>query len=126
MFKPNSSFLVLYTDNISATHDFYKAIGAEIKQLEEDKVVVKIDGHEMHFILDSTEPFEEYKYIAKKNDYGNGTIFYVEVDNIDEFYKLVESSNGSLKSKIFENKWGAKELLFEDPNGYKLAVYQMM
>lgn len=125
MFKQNSSFLVLYTDNIHSTYDFYKSIGAEIKQLEEDKVVVKIDGHEMHFILDSSEPFAEYKYIANKNDYGNGVIFYVEVEDIEGFYNIIQSSNGSSKSQIFDNKWGAKELLIEDNNGYKFAVYQM-
>jgi len=125
MFKSNSSFLVLYTHSISITLNFFKAIGADIKQAESEKVAIKIEGHEIHFVLDMSEPFEEYKYIAKNNDYGNGVIFYVEVDSIEEIYKLILPAGGKLKSEIFDNDWNAKELLFEDPNGYKFAFYQM-
>lgn len=126
MFKPNSSFLVLYTNNVAQTRDFYQLIGAEIKEAQGDKVVVKIDNHEIHFILDSSEPFEEYKYIAKKSDYGNGVVFYTEVEKIEDIYNKLKISTGKTKSEIFNNKWGARELLFEDNNGFKFAVYEML
>lgn len=124
MFKDNSSFNVLYTSNIAKTYDFYKAIGGIIEKLEEDKVVVKFGSFELHYILDSTEPFEEYKYITIPDNYGQGVIFYIETDNIDQMPNLITKAGGALKSDIFDNKWGCKELLFEDVNGYKFALYQ--
>lgn len=125
MFIPNSTFHVLYTSNIKSTHDFYKNIGAEIKEFAEDKVVVQLAEFSFHFILDSSEPFDEYKYIAQDNDFGNGIIFYIEVNNIQELYNLLTGLKAIIKTEIFDNKWDAKELLFEDPNGYKFAVYQI-
>lgn len=125
MYKPDSVFNVLYTSDIVSTYEFYKAIGASITAFENDKVVVKLGDFDLHFILDTQEPFKDYKYIAENKNRGNGLIFYIEVDDIEAHLQLIENVEGKLKSKIFNNMWDAKELLFEDPNGYKIALYQL-
>jgi predicted enzyme related to lactoylglutathione lyase len=124
MLKTESSFNVLYTTDIEKTHQFYKKMGATIKQLEKDKVVVNIGSFELHFILNTTEPFEKYRYIAVPKNYGQGIIFYLLTDNIHDLPKQIEEAGGTLKSEVFENLWESYELLFEDPNGYKFAAYQ--
>lgn len=126
MYKNNSSFSVLYITDVSKTHEFYKAIGAEIKEFVDDKVVVKFGDFELHCILETTEPFDTYKYIAEKSGRGLGNIFYIEVENIEQAAKLVTGANGKVAAEIFENKWGGKEFLFEDLDGYKFAFYQML
>lgn len=75
MFRANTTFHVLYTQSIILTHKFYEKFGADIVELGDDKVVVKMGDLDLHFILASSEPFQEYSYIAKKNDYGNGVLF---------------------------------------------------
>ncbi|MEP7103929.1 MAG: VOC family protein [Candidatus Dojkabacteria bacterium] len=125
MYKPDSSFNVLYTSDVVSTYEFYKAIGATITQFENDKVVLSLGNFGMHFVLETKEPFEDYKYIAENHDRGMGIIFYIEVDDIEAYYQLIENSGGKIKARIFSNMWEAKELLFEDPNGYKIALYQM-
>lgn len=65
MFIPDSSFIVLYTSDVVKTHDFYQAIGATIKELASDKVVVSLGSLDLHFVLNTTEPQASYRYIAQ-------------------------------------------------------------
>ena len=124
MFTTESAFHVLYSENIDKTHDFYQKISSEIKEKTSDKVVVQLGDYDLHFVLNSTEPFAEYQYVAEKKDYGNGILFYVGVENIDAAFTLIKEAGGATKSEIKDNHWGAREFLFEDPNGYKFVIYQ--
>lgn len=124
MFTPDSSFIVLYTTNVTKTHDFYQAIGAQIKELVSDKVVVGLGSLDLHFVLNTSEPQESYRYIAKSGNYEHGVIFYTQVDSIELAKQQILAAGGTIKADIYENHWGSLELLFEDPNGYKFALYQ--
>lgn len=124
MFIKKSSFHVLYTENIQATHDFFQSINAEIKEQDENKVVVVAGDFELHYIQASSEPFVAYKYIAKSKNYGEGIIFYVEVEDLEYLQSLIEPSGGSLITQIQLNHWNCREFLFEDPNGFKFVAYK--
>ena len=124
MYKSDSSFNVLYTADVEKTHHFFREIGATIEQFESDKVVVRFGSFDLHFILDSTEPCKAYKYISVPQGYGQGIIFYIETKDIAQAKIIIEKAGGITKTNIFENHWGYLELLFEDPNGYKFALYQ--
>lgn len=123
MFKNDSSFNVLYTTDVHKTYQFFKGLGSTIRQYEEDKVVVSFGTFDLHYILDVTEPAAAYQYITKA-PLGQGIIFYLETTQIQEASKLIVSSGGTVKTSVFENHWGYQELLFEDPNGYKFALFQ--
>lgn len=125
MFKSDSPFIVLYTTDVKMTHDFYYKIGAEITQLEEDKVVVSFAGYDFHFILNTSEPFKSYKYIAEQGKYGQGIIYYIESDDLDKDQDAVKQAGGKIVAPVFENMWGARECLFEDPSGFKFALWQV-
>ncbi len=124
MFKQSPSFHVLYTTDVKKTHDFFVSLGVEIKQLADDKVVVTFGPFELHYILNTTEPFIEYRYIAEPGSYGQGIIFYIESTQIADDQQRVEKAGGVIKAPVFLNNWGYQEVLFEDPNGYKFALYQ--
>lgn len=124
MFKSGGSFNVMYIKDVNTTHDFYKKLGLEITELEAERVTVKFDTFDLHFVLNSSEPFDAYKYVAAPENYGNGVIFYVETDQIEALQRLIPTIGGEVKSEIIENLWGYNELLFEDPNGFKFAAYQ--
>lgn len=123
MFKPNSSFIVLYTENVSKTHDFYSKLGCEIKELKEDKVVVTVADFDLHFIDKTTEPHPDYLYVTEPT-YGQGAIFYFEVEDIKDFEQQVRSAGGTIIVPVFTNHWDSQEMLFEDPTGFKFAAYQ--
>lgn len=125
MFKPDSTFHVMYISNVEATKTFYEALGAEIVKVEDDKVVVNLGAYNLHFILDSTEPWEEYKFAAGVAGRGQGILFYIEVEDLEEAYRKVKELQANVRSQIKENWWDGKEFLFEDPDGYKFVFYKM-
>ncbi len=124
MFSSKNSFNVLYTIDVEKTAKFFEKLGVTIKQQEADKVVVSFGAFDLHYILNTTEPFEAYKYITVPESYGQGVVFYVETTDINHVAQKLPEAGGMLKSEIFENKWSCLELLTEDPNGYKFAFYQ--
>lgn len=126
MLTKNSSFNVFYSDDLKTTEDFYKLIGAEIKKVQDDKLVIGVGEFDIHIILSSTEPSPDYKFMSMSHDKGGAAVFYIEVDNIDKLHQQIIFSGGTIKSGIYNNHWGAREFLCEDPNGYKFAFYQMI
>jgi catechol 2,3-dioxygenase-like lactoylglutathione lyase family enzyme len=123
MVTANSAFNVLYTKDVLATKEFFENLNVEILESNYEKLVFALGGFDLHYILSSSEPFEEYKYTAGSSDYGQGTLFYFAVEDLEKFYDLVKKAGGRIKSQIKENHWGAKEFLFEDPNGYRFVAY---
>jgi predicted enzyme related to lactoylglutathione lyase len=124
-FKSQSPFILLYTKDVSRTHEFYKSISAEVVELKEDKVVVNLGGFSLHFILGSTEPIEEYKRVMSNGEAssGLGIILYIESSDIEKNFELLKSVGAKFIKEIYSNHWGYREFLFQDPNGYKFAVW---
>lgn len=123
MFTKDSSFNVLYTKDLQRTHDFYKNIGAEIREFDSSKVVVGIGDFDLHIVLSKTEPHPSFKYLANSDNSNSGVIFYIEVEDIDKAFELVKENGALIKTEVFNNHWGCKEFLFEDCNGVKFAFY---
>ena len=124
MFASEDSFNVLYTTDIPRTQSFFEQLNVPIKESSNEKVVVTLGSFELHYVLNTSEPFKEYEYIATPNGYGQGVIFYIETTDLQKISEQIPQAGGALKSPIFKNKWDCNELLAEDPNGYKFAFYQ--
>lgn len=126
LMKSENPFLVLYTTSVENTEYFFRTLGISFSEVTIDKVVVTIGGFELHYILNTSEPFSDYHYIANPIGYGQGIIFYIETSDLIQIKKQIKDAGGTIVSDIFENKWNCLELLIEDPNGYKFAFYQSM
>ncbi len=133
MYKKGSSFNVLYCKDVNVTHYFYKEIGAEVLELSDDKVVVQLGDFEFHFCNENTEPFVEYQYLTNFEKRGQGTLFYVEVNDISQAFSIVSEisylrdniSTHKIITGTKKNHWGGKEFLVEDPDGYKLVFWAL-
>ena len=123
MFVEKSTFTLLYTNNLENTKSFYTQIGSEIIEDTEGKLVVKLADLELHFILSATEVFENYQYVIKE-PYGQGVLFYIGVDNLQDAKNIIEAAGSPLIFPIQSNHWGSEEFLFEDPNGFKIVIYR--
>ena len=121
MIRQNSSFLVLYTNDLQKTADFYKKFSIEIKEQDERKCVFQLGDFDIHVCI--REDIEEYKYVNAQ-DHGGGVLMYIEVENIEQSYTIVKCIGGTIKSEIAERPWGTKEFLFQDPNGYNIVFYE--
>lgn len=126
MLVADSGFIVLYTREVEKTEAFYRMMGGEIGEFTREKVVVSFAGYALHFVLDISEPFEEYRYVAETGEFGRGSILYIESDNLEQDWDRVLEAKGTITSEILVNHWGAREFLFEDPSGCVWAVYQML
>ena len=122
MYQKENSFIVLYAKDIDRTRLFYEGLGFTPQEQTSEKLVVVFGSFELHFVLASSEPSSDYRYITEP-PYGQGAIFYIESDDIEASHDQVKSLGGLLKTDVFQNHWGSKEFLFEDPNGYKFAIY---
>ena len=121
MIKQLSSFLVLYTNDLQKTINFYEKFGIEIKDQDEGKCVFQLGKLEIH--VNTSEDIPEYKYVTQ-GKHGTGVLFYIEVDNLDEAYTIVKCIGGIIKAEIEKRPWGTKEFLFQDPNGYNIIFYE--
>lgn len=98
MTKNNFSSIVSDIENVKKTHNFYKTIGSEILALAENKLVIKIDNYEIHFIKDTSETRD--KYIANLENPGNGIIYYIKAPDLEESLRLVKNAGRQIISGI--------------------------
>jgi predicted lactoylglutathione lyase len=125
MFVPDSGFVVLYSNDIESTKLFYNQIGGEVIESDDTKLVVALGNLELHFVLSSTEKFENYQFITKQ-PVGQGIILYIGVENLEDTKSFVETAGSPTIFPIQANHWGTEEFLFEDPNGFKIVVYRVV
>ena len=123
MYTDNSSFMVLYTNDLEKTRNFYDFIKVRLIEEEESKLVYRLGDYELHFILSYSEIIESYRYTSKGN-LGQGILMYVGSSNIVKTRELILRTNPKNITEIVPNHWESKEFLFEDPNGYKFVVYE--
>jgi len=123
---PDTAFLVYYTKSTELIKAFWDSLKVEANQYTDDKVVVVMGNIEIHYILDTTEPFEEYLFATMPTNRGQGIIHYFSVNDIEKFRTAVEKLKPAQLTEIKNNHWDAKEFLFSDPDGYLFAVYEMV
>lgn len=121
MIKQLASFLVLYTNDLQKTINFYEKFGIEIAEQDERKCVFHLGKTEIHF--NTREDIPEYQYVTQGKQ-GAGTLLYVAVENVEEAYTIVKCIGGTIKAEIEERPWHTKEFLFQDPNGYNIVFYE--
>jgi predicted enzyme related to lactoylglutathione lyase len=122
MIKKGNSFLVLYTNDLDKTENFYKELDVEISERNERKLVFKIGDLELHFNTD--EPIKEYASNFSQSPRGAGIIFGIEIDNVDQYYSKLKSTNANILSSIIKAPWETREFLVNDPNGYHIVFWQ--
>lgn len=122
MIKNNSSFLILYTDNLEATETFYKQLGIAITEKDKRKLVFTLGSLELHF--NTNEPVPEYSHLFHQQERGAGIIFGIEVANVEEQYNKLKTMDLKILSPIINAPWGTKEFMVNDPNGYHIVFWQ--
>jgi predicted enzyme related to lactoylglutathione lyase len=123
MFNPESNFVVLYSRNIELTKNFYQLLPIEIIKDQESRFSFTFAGLELHFVEDSTEEIQEYRYNTEGR-YGQGFAYYLACTEIEQFHQIVLESKPAKQTRIIDNDWGSREFLFEDPSGYKFVIWE--
>ena len=88
-------------------------------------MVIDLNGYELHYVLESTEPFEEYFFATNKNNRGMGSLIYFNTDDINELHSEATKLSPNKITNVKENLWEGREFLFSDPDGYLFVAYKM-
>lgn len=114
--------LLLYVSDLKRSSDFYKNLGFEISS-KEDYVDTKLDDFTLR-LLDKNKA--HFKQDSNREPKGVGVFIYVEVDNIDEYFKTLKEKGLSPSSEPRDWPWGNREFALKDPDSYKLIFYQKL
>jgi hypothetical protein len=123
MFTDNSSFIVLYTNDLNKTKDFYNSINAELIEVEDNRIVFRVGSNELHFVDSKGDLNSDYIY-NNSGQLGQGILIYVGTKNIKKTHSIIAKINPKNITAIKPNDWESKEFLFEDINGYKFVCYE--
>ncbi len=125
--KPASiSGYIQYVTDVAKTTKFYEKLGFMIVDKENDFAKVRINWFTVEFI--QKEKAEETIFAKDKekdnnNIGGDGLYILVRVANVDEFYKGVIDIGLKPISAPKDFRWGRREFILRDPDGYKLVFF---
>jgi hypothetical protein len=125
MIKLNTFFSVNYISNVGETIEFWKSLGVKIIEHTQDKVVIDLGNFQIHYILETTEPFAEYQFATDTNGRGRGVLYYFEAEDLGGFYDKVKSLSPKHLTPLKNNHWDGREFLFSDPDGYLFVAYTL-
>ena len=118
MIKRLHANLILVSD-LEKTTEFYKQAGFDV-EVSDDSIRIKPG--------DFTLAFADENKITIKNESGLkpkglGIYIYVEVDDVDEHFKLVKENGIEPRTEPKTWPWGKREFVAKDPDGYKIVFY---
>lgn len=110
---------LFYSKNLDTTVEFYKKLGFEI-QKSGDTARIKMGDFTLAFIDENKTPI---KNDSGKEPKGLGVFTYIEVENVDEYFKSLQDRGIKTSSEPRDWPWGKREFAVKDPDGYKLIFY---
>jgi len=123
MIHPNSSFPVFIVKNLGNAKEFYTGyfgFGAAFEN-EWYLHLVTETGVQIGFMLPNQPSQPEIFHNAFS---GEGAIFSIEVDDVDDAYAQVQRQNLNVVLSLRSEDWGQRHFSVEDPNGVYLDVVQ--
>jgi len=108
-----------FVKDLKQTADFYKKIGFDVME-SGDAVRIKPGDFTLAFMDESKVQIDKEAGINPK---GVGIFTYVEVDDVDEQYKLITGNGIDPSSEPTSWPWGKREFAVKDPDGYKIVFY---
>jgi len=109
---------LFYSSDLEKTRDFYASLGFEVEKME-DVVRIKVGDYTYAFIDENKTPIQNESGMKPK---GLGIYSYVEVEDVDEYYKSLKEKNIS-STEPKDWPWGKREFVVKDPDGYKVVFF---
>ena len=113
-----------YVKNLKKTAKFYETLGFEVRKQETDHITVYSNWFWIDFLSMDKAERPGYGNTADLENKGNGILIYLSVDDVDEFYKELQSNGLKPKTQPSNQPWGNREFILHDPDGYKLVIFK--
>ena len=113
--------LVLWAQENKLSEKFYKKIGFEVTESDEEHSVVSLGG----FSLDLVSMRDDTKFSkdSMAPQKGLGMYIYIRAENVDEKHQELVTL-GFEPTNPKDWPWGNREFILKDPDGYKLCFWQ--
>lgn len=110
---------LLLVRNLVETIEFYRKLGFEVAEAK-DVARIKLGDFTLAFMDESKTIISKE---AGQKPKGLGIFIYVEVDDVDDQYRLVKERGINPVSEPKDWPWGKREFAVKDPDGYKIIFY---
>ena len=114
--------LVLWVQENKLSERFYKKLGFQVAQSDDDHSLVLLHG----FGLDLVSMRDEAPFTrdSMAGDKGRGLYIYLHVDDVNATYRMLVAKGFLPVSTPKDWPWGNREFILKDPDGYKLCFWQ--
>jgi uncharacterized glyoxalase superfamily protein PhnB len=102
--------------------EFYKKLGFSA-EISDGTLRLEFENIKLAFI---DENKTEIKNESGNNPKGLGVFTYIEMENVDEYYKLLLEKGVRTSSGPKDWPWGKREFAVKDPDGYKLIFFSVI
>lgn len=114
--------LVLWVQENKLSEKFYKKLGFEVVQSDDDHSLVSLTGFALNLVsMRDEKPFTND---SMSGDKGRGVYIYIRVDDVDLACQELLAKGIKLHTQPKDWRWGNREFIIKDPDGYKLCFYQ--
>lgn len=110
---------LFYASDLKKTAEFYKKLGFNVQEVE-GAVRIKMGDFTLAFLDEDITPIKNESGAKPK---GLGVFTYVEVEDVDAYFKLLKEKDIRTSSEPRDWPWGKREFVVRDPDGYKLVFY---
>lgn len=117
----------LSVTNLEKSLKFYIMLGFKIEYERVEDKFVFISLGKIQFMLQEISGNDKWEIEPLKYPFGNGINFQLEVENLEEIYNKLKTSDYKIAFEMEENWYrkdnellGNKEFLVQDPDGYLL------
>lgn len=114
--------LVLWVQENKLSERFYRKLGFEVSQSDNDHTLVSLNG----FGIDLVSMRDEAQFAgdSMSADKGRGVYVYIKVDDVDAKYQELLDAHLTPYTQPKDWPWGNREFIIKDPDGYKLCFWQ--
>ena len=100
---------------------FYKKLGFDVIHEDDEHSAVAL--HDLTITLVSMRDEDQFTLDAMAAEKGRGMYVYIRVTDVDETYRKLRAAGCQPVSEPRDWKWGNREFIVKDPDGYKLCFW---
>lgn len=105
--------------DVDKTLGFYQQLGFDA-ELKDNAVRVKLNDFTLCFMDENKTDIPDEAGLTPK---GLGIYTYIEVTDVDEYYKTILDNGITPETEPKTWPWGKREFVIKDPDGFKLVFY---
>lgn len=114
--------LLLWTQENKLSEKFYKKLGFDVVSSDDEVSVISLQGFQITLVNMRVEDLFMHDSLAGEK--GKGMYIYIAVDDVDATYAQLMQKGIQPATKPKDWKWGNREFIVKDPDGYKLCFWQ--